>query len=118
MLSTISQLLQCLMPILITQVQPKLLTDIPLTERQRLRDNHLSVSLKFFNLSPGVGPNERTSIFSGHMSHYICLYLGLNPGPVFSKVSILPTRLRWQRTKGQGLGHSHGDAIFFLNWTI
>ena len=34
-------------------------TDIPLTERQRLKDDHLSTSLRFFNLPLGIGPNDR-----------------------------------------------------------
>ena len=35
------------------------ITDIPLTERQRLKDDHLSMSLRFFNLPLGIGPNDR-----------------------------------------------------------
>ena len=34
-------------------------TDIPLTERQRLEDYHLSKSLMFFNLPLGIGSNDR-----------------------------------------------------------
>ena len=34
-------------------------TDIPLTERQRLRDDHLSTSFRFFNLPLGIEPNDR-----------------------------------------------------------
>ena len=34
-------------------------TDIPLTERQRLKDDHLSMSLRFFNLPLGIGPYDR-----------------------------------------------------------
>ena len=34
-------------------------TDIPLTERQSLKDDHLSTSLRFFNLPLGIGPNDR-----------------------------------------------------------
>ena len=34
-------------------------TCIPLTERQRLKDDHLSTSLRLFNLPLGVGPNDR-----------------------------------------------------------
>ena len=34
-------------------------TDIPLTETQRLKDDHLSTSLRFFNLSLGIAPNDR-----------------------------------------------------------
>ena len=34
------------------------ITDIPLTERQRLKDDHLSTSLRFFNLPLGIGPND------------------------------------------------------------
>ena len=42
------------------QVQPNSqVTDIPLTERQRLKDDHLSTSLRFFNLPLGIGPNDR-----------------------------------------------------------
>ena len=32
-------------------------TDIPQTERHRLKDDHLSTSLRFFNLRLGIGPN-------------------------------------------------------------
>ena len=35
------------------------ITDIPLTERQRLKDNSLSTSLKFFNLPDRMEPNDR-----------------------------------------------------------
>ena len=35
------------------------ITDIPLTERQRLKDEHLSTSLRFFDLPLGIGPNDR-----------------------------------------------------------
>ena len=39
------------------QVQPNSqVTDIPLTETQRLKDDHLSMSLRFFNLPLGIGP--------------------------------------------------------------
>ena len=42
------------------QVQTKsLITDIPITERQRLKDDHLSPSLRFFSLPPGRGTNGR-----------------------------------------------------------
>ena len=34
-------------------------TDTPLTERQRLKDDNLSTSLRFFNLPLGIGPNDR-----------------------------------------------------------
>ena len=35
------------------------ITDIAITERQRLKDDHLSKSLRFFNLPLGTGPNDR-----------------------------------------------------------
>ena len=35
------------------------ITDISLTERQRLKDDHLSMSLRFFNLPLGIPPNDR-----------------------------------------------------------
>ena len=45
---------------LTVQVQPNSqITDIPLTERQRLKDDHLSTSLRFFSLALGLGPNDR-----------------------------------------------------------
>ena len=47
------------------------ITDILLTERQRLEDDHLSMSLRFFNLPLGIGPNDRIPILSGHLSHYL-----------------------------------------------
>ena len=34
-------------------------TGIPLTERQRLKDDHLSTSLRFFSLPLGIGLNDR-----------------------------------------------------------
>ena len=41
------------------QVQPNSqVTDIPLTERQRLKDEHLSTSLRFFSLPVGIGPDR------------------------------------------------------------
>ena len=36
-----------------------ILTNIPLTERQSLQDDHLSMSLRFFSLSLGIGSNNR-----------------------------------------------------------
>ena len=42
------------------QVQPNSqVTDIPLTEQQRLKGDHLSMSLRFLNLSLWEGPNDR-----------------------------------------------------------
>ena len=38
-------------------------TDIPLTERQRLKDEHLSMSLGFVSLPLGIGPNDRVPPF-------------------------------------------------------
>ena len=38
-------------------------TDIPLTERQRLKDVLLSTSLRIFNLPLGIGPNDRGQPF-------------------------------------------------------
>ena len=34
-------------------------TDILLSERQRLKDDHLSMSLRFFSLPMGIRPNDR-----------------------------------------------------------
>ena len=34
-------------------------TDITLTERQSLKDDHLSMSLRFFYLPLRIGPNDR-----------------------------------------------------------
>ena len=34
-------------------------TDIPLTERQMFKDDHLSTSQRFFSLPFGIGPNDR-----------------------------------------------------------
>ena len=39
------------------------ITDIPLTERQRLKDDHLLTSLRFFNLPLGIEPNDRGPLF-------------------------------------------------------
>ena len=47
-------------------------TDIPLTERQRLKDDHLSTSLWFFSLPLGYRTQwQRTAILRGHPSHYL-----------------------------------------------
>ena len=35
------------------------ITDIPLPERQRVKDDCLLMSLRFFNLPLGIGPNDR-----------------------------------------------------------
>ena len=35
------------------------ITDIPLSERQRVKDDHLPTSLRFINLALGMGPNAR-----------------------------------------------------------
>ena len=34
-------------------------TDIPLTEKKKLKDEHLSTFLRFFNLPLEKGPNDR-----------------------------------------------------------
>ena len=61
------------------------ITDIPLTERQRLKDDYLSTSLRFFNLPLGIGPNDRGSPFKWSSEPLcVCLYLGLNPRPLCS----------------------------------
>ena len=39
------------------------ITDITLTETQRLKGDHLSMSLRFFNLPLGIGPNDRGAPF-------------------------------------------------------
>ena len=39
------------------------ITDFSLTERQRLKDDHLSTSSRFFNLTLGIGPNDRGQSF-------------------------------------------------------
>ena len=58
------------------------ITQIPLTERQRLKDDHLSMSWRFVNLSLGIGPN-----YSGppYMVIRATMYLAV-PGsePTFS----------------------------------
>ena len=46
------------------QVQPNSqVTDISLTERQRLKDDHLSTSLRFFNLPLEIGLSDRGELF-------------------------------------------------------
>ena len=51
--------MMCYVVHLTAQVQPNSdTTDIPLTERQRLKDVHLSMSLSFFNLPLGIGPSD------------------------------------------------------------
>ena len=42
------------------------ITNIPLTEAQRLKDDNSSTFLRFFNLPLGIGPNDR-----GHLSCYV-----------------------------------------------
>ena len=37
-------------------------TDIPLTERQRLKDDHLSMSLRFFNLPLGITDGQQYTV--------------------------------------------------------
>ena len=39
-------------------------TDIPVTERKTLKDDYLSMSLRFFNLQLEIGPNNRGLSFS------------------------------------------------------
>ena len=39
------------------------INDIPLTEKQRLKDDHLSTSSRFFNLPLEIGPNDRGPTF-------------------------------------------------------
>ena len=57
-------------------------TDISLTQRQRLKDDHLSMSLRFFGLSLGIGANDHFK-WSFELI-CICLYLDLNPCPLCS----------------------------------
>ena len=48
------------MPHLTTQVEPNSqVSDILITEIQRLKNDHLSMSLRFFSLPMGQGPNDR-----------------------------------------------------------
>ena len=39
------------------------ITDIPLSERQRLKDHHISTSFGFFNLPQDIGSNDRGLAF-------------------------------------------------------
>ena len=58
-------------------------TDITLTDRQRLKDDHLSTSSRFFNLPLGIGWSDRGLPFKWSSKPLcICLYLGLNQGPL------------------------------------
>ena len=59
------------------------ITDIPETERQRLKDDHVSTSLRFLNLPLGTGPNDREPLFEGVIRATMCLPV---PGykPTFS----------------------------------
>ena len=51
---------KCYMTHLTAQVQSNSqITDIILTERLRFKYDHLSMSLRFFNLPQGIGPNDR-----------------------------------------------------------
>ena len=72
-----------------TQINPSLLhkyspsslaTDIPLTERQRLRDGHLSMPMRFFSSPTGIGPESQLiAIISGHPSPKYLLVSGIEP---------------------------------------
>ena len=96
------------------QVQPNSqITDIPLTERQRLTDDNLSTSLRFFNLPLGIGPNDRG------LPHLVVvratMYLpvpGIDPRPLCSKASMLPTRPQWQK-----LQEKSKFIHFYTFWT-
>ena len=57
-------------------------TDIPVTEKQRLTNDHLSTSLRFFRLPMGIGPNDRGQPF--RMVIRATMYL---PGPQFEPTS-------------------------------
>ena len=55
-------------------------TCIPLTERQRLKDDHLSTSFRFFSLPLGIGPNDRGPPFKLVIQATIyLLVLGFEP---------------------------------------
>ena len=78
------------------------ITDIPLTKRQRLKDDHLSTPLIFFNLPLGYNPMTEDSHFKWSSKPLcICLYLGLN-----SRLCV-PRRVYYL------LRHS-GRQVFFL----
>ena len=68
----------------------------PTTERQSLRDDHLSMSLRIFSLPLGIG-----CIVSGHLSGHApaCTWVLIHLLFVFG-VRVLPTRPQWQT-----LGH-------------
>ena len=54
------------------QVQPNSqITDTSLTEKQRPEDDHLSTSLRFFDLPLGIGPKVREPPF---YDHYVSAY--------------------------------------------
>ena len=80
-------------PVLTVQVQNKfLVTDIPLTGRQDIRDEYLSTSLRFFSLPLLISAPNTSSDFnwsSGPL--WFCLYLGSIPCPLCSWVCLLPT---------------------------
>ena len=97
----------------IRQVQPNChVTGIPLTERQRLKDDHLWMSLRFFSLPLGIIPNDkRTAILSGHPSHYVsaCTW-------VWTNVLWVPKQVCYP------LGHSgrccFGHLYKYLSWHL
>ena len=79
----------------IVQVQSNSqITDILLTERQRLKDDHISTSLRFFK--PTTGDWTRWQRTDSPL--FICLYLGLYPRPLYFWAGVLPTRPQWRKT--------------------
>ena len=59
-------------------------TDIPKTERQRLKDDNSSTSLMFFRLPLDIGPDDRVPAFYIIVQATMCLYLGMNPSVLCS----------------------------------
>ena len=64
--------------------------------RQRLGNGHLSMSPRISSLPLGIGSNDRGPPIKWSSEPLcICLYPGLNLGPLYSKASVLSTRPQW-----------------------
>ena len=94
---------------LTVQVQPQLTSNShsPLTERQRLKDDHLSTSLRFFSLPLRIRPNDW-----GHPSHYVSaftwdwIHVLCVPQPPIPHVFVVATTTisHWINSHSTGLG--------------
>ena len=89
-------------------------TDIPLTERQRPKDDHLSTFFRFFSLPLETGPNDRGLPFlNGLSSHYVSVCTWAWTHVLCVPRWVLPTRPQWQMAEETLKSLQHSCSLEF-----